>query len=146
MRIRSSTLQAAILAFIQARVHCKLTAASSSAAWMRGATRKASRRRSLAERNINGPFFDLEVSMLRRGAFVTMTRLGLLMLSSAWLVTGACVSDDEGPGSPGGAGGTGGMAGAAGSTAGGGAGTTGGSAGTSGSGGTGGAGTGGAGT
>jgi hypothetical protein len=99
--------------------------------------------------------------MLRSGALSTMTRLGLLMLSSTWLATGACVSEDENPGSAGGAGGTGaagGTAGSAGSTAGGGAGkgggagttgsggTTGGSAGTTGSGGTGGAGTGGAGT
>jgi len=74
------------------------------------------------------------------------------MLSSAWIITGACVSEDDGSTTTGG---TGGMAGSGGSTTGGGAGkgggagaggggTTGGGAGTSG--GAGGAGTGGAGT
>ena len=88
--------------------------------------------------------------MFRSGAFSTMTRLGLLMLSSAWLITGACVSEDESPGPAGGTSGTGGAAGSGGSTTSGGgkaggAGTTGG-AGMSGSGGSAGAGTGGAGT
>ncbi|HMJ51287.1 MAG TPA: hypothetical protein VK540_04405 [Polyangiaceae bacterium] len=84
-----------------------------------------------------------------------MTRLGLLMVSSAWLVTGACVSDDESPGTTGGTGGTGGMAGSGGSTtsgggtgggAGAGGGGTTGGAGTTGKAGAGGAGAGGAGT
>jgi hypothetical protein len=96
--------------------------------------------------------------MLRLGAFSTTTRLGFLLLSSAWLITGACVSEDENPGptgGAGGAGGAGGTAGAGGNTAGAagkgggagtGGGTTGGGAGTTSSGGTAGAGTGGAGT
>ena len=77
------------------------------------------------------------------------------MLSSAWLITGACVSEDEGPTNAGGSGGTagsggsttGGGAGQGGSAGTGGAGTTGGGAGTGGSAGTSGStGTGGAGT
>ncbi|HMI84089.1 MAG TPA: hypothetical protein VK550_08335 [Polyangiaceae bacterium] len=75
------------------------------------------------------------------------------MLSSAWLITGACVSD-ENPGATGGTSGTGGSAGSTtggagkggGAGTGGSAGATGGAAGTTGSGGTAGAGTGGAGT